>query len=252
MGVIPTRMFPLGVGHGKETRGSVLFQRTDTATTGLIVDNLFSAIPTTFTITAWAKAVESPTYGGIFKLGWCSTAQGGGGAGIGFGFGTNSFSAASPGSNAVILAEAYAWNSFGSAGTITQWRHYAVTKSGNTITVYANGSRIAQKSQSSISTGACPFSIGGGHTLLSIPSHLASASRLFYGNITRVAMWTSALTAAQVATDYADGGNDPSVASGLVHFWPMSTDANFLTDSVGGATLTQTVNATFSMETPFA
>jgi hypothetical protein len=80
-----------------------------------------------------------------------------------------------------------------------------------------------------------------------------TVDRFLACKMVRCAMWSRALSASEVAADYADGNAAPSTTSGLEHFWPMSSADNYLADAVGSATLTAgTGGVTISTDSPFA
>jgi hypothetical protein len=225
--------------------GSVEFTRGGGLNNPLRASGILSAIPSAWTVSLWAKAASASEYGGFFKLG---NQDPGSGEALGVGNNTN-FQVGNAGTKLVVLREAYGWDIFGDVSPINVWNHYALTVSGNTLIAYKNGTAVATKTGTLRTTGNCDIAIGGGAT----NDPLSNQNRLFAGNITRVSLWGRALSASEVAADYADGNAAPSTTTGLEHFWPMSSADNYLADAVGSATLTAgTGGVTISTDSPFA
>ena len=201
--------------------------------------------PSTYTWSGWVKTDESPTHGCFVKVGKIqeTNTQGGGFA---FGFGSTRFEPSYTGSNIVVLAESVAWKNGGSISNLTSWNHYAVVVSGSSFTVFKNGQSFYSASQSPRTESPHGVYMGGYTGTTQI------VERFLACKMTRCAMWSRTLSASEVAQDYADGKNAPTTTSGLAHYWPMSSAANYLTDAVGSATLTAGVGGvTISADSPF-
>lgn len=224
--------------------GSVEFTRGGGLNNPLHASGVLSAIPSAWTVSLWAKSATASGYGGFFKLG--NQADGGG---IGLGMGGNRFQSGYSGSNLVVLREGVAWDNLGSAGTLAAWHHYAIAVNGTSYIAYRDGAQFATITGDVRTSGSCDIGIGTGYS----NDPMESNNRNFAGKITRLALWNRALSASEIATDYADGKNTPTATSGLEHYWPMSSAGNYLADAVGSASLTAgTGGVTISTDSPFA
>ena len=242
-GVIPTRMMPMGV-RKKEDLGSVEFTRDGGLSTPLYVAGVLSSIPSAWTVSLWVKAASASEYGGFFKLGNQSP-----GSGVGLGFGNSTFESNDAGTNLVAIRERYAWSSFGTAAPINSWHHCVLTVNGRTLAVYKDGALVTSNTNTLYTNGVCDIAIGTGYAISPIPSE----KRNFAGKVTRFVLWNRALSASEIAQDYADGKKAPTITSGLQHYWPMSNANNYLKDEIGSATLTPgSGGVTISTDTPFA
>jgi hypothetical protein len=208
------------------------------------------ANPTTFSFTAWVKAAVSPTNGAFVKVGLRQVGSTPGN-GLGVGFGSTRFDPGYTGQHIVGLAESVAWaSSSTNAQTITAWHHYAVVLATNTLSVYQDGSLFWTNTYSNIRSGTPNVVYIGGNRG---GNSGGDSNRFLACNMTRCAMWSRALSAAEVAQDYADGKNAPTTTSGLDHYWPMTTADNYLSDEAGAATLTAGAGGvTISQDSPFA
>ena len=211
------------------------------------------AVPEYLTFSAWVKAASSPTKGAFVKIGRKQTYPGGviqNGSGIGVGFGSTRFDPNYTGSNLVALAESIAWKNSSAQSGIASWHHWAFVLNGLSFSAYKDGVSIFSTSFTNLYHYApCDISIGGCRG----GNANGDSNRFLACNMTRCAMWNRALSASEVAQDYADGKNAPTTTSGLQHFWPMSSADSYLTDAVGSATLTAGVGGvTISTDTPFA
>lgn len=202
--------------------------------------------PSTYTWSGWVKTDDTPTHGCFVKVG---RVQNGSllGSGFAFGFGSTRFEPSYSGTNVVVLAESVAWKNGGSISNLTSWNHYAVVVNGSSFTVYKNGQSFYSSSASPRNESQHCIYMGGYSGTTSV------VERFLACKMTRCAMWGRALSASEVAQDYADGKNAPTTTSGLQHFWPMSSADNYLADTVGSASLTAGVGGvTISTDTPFA
>ena len=194
---------------------------------GVSNSNLFHASSqntlSNFTFSMWCKALYETTSGLMIKYG--------AGCGWGMGFGSQRANTDYIGQDFVRLYEGYTWKNTSFSQDKTTWHHYAMARNGSSFSYYLDGSLFISDSQSSFLTGTGTFYIGG-HG--SPPGEM----RCLPCRITRVSFWNRSLSTSEISTDFADGKNTPSITNGLEHFWPLSSDKNYLTDAVGEASLT--------------
>jgi hypothetical protein len=138
----------------------------------------------------------------------------------------------------------YGANYFGSSGSegvtggdqTTNWAYIVLSSDGTNTTLYENGLKVAQTSDTS---GSVEFSddwmIGNGSS--------AGNGRLFNGNISEVAIYNHGLTAAQVLNHYCEGLlNTPAALSvPIISSQPQSVPSYL------GGTATFTVSATSAL-----
>ena len=139
------------------------------------------------------------------------------------------------------------------AGT---WYHLLLVRSGNTLTVYKDGSSFLTLSNSDVSSNdlslGSEFRLGYGY---------GAASRYIKGLIDEVGLWDVALSAADATAIYNSGTPNDLTAAGsydtdrsgdLQGYWRMEENTGTsVTDSSGnGKTVTLTNGPTFSTTTP--
>jgi hypothetical protein len=206
-----------------------------------------SSQPSVYTWTGWMKVLESPTSGAFFKyggphLGTESTYA----SGWGFGFGNSNFNSTSPGTKFLAVSEGNQWLQSTAIAPSNSWHHYAIVINGTAFTVYLDGVSKWSSSSSNVLHRNTSGLFFGGYPV-------QDRDRFIPCKMTRCVLWNRALSASEVAADYADGNAAPSTTSGLEHFWPMSSADNYLADAVGSATLTAgTGGVTISTDSPFA
>ena len=190
-------------------------------------------VPTAFTFSAWVKTASAPTHGAYIKIGRKQTYPSGviqNGSGVGVGFGSSRFDPTYTGSNLVALAESIAWKNSSAQSGIGAWHHWTFTVDNLSFAAYKDGASIYSTTFTNLYRYApCDISIGGCRG----GNASGDSNRFLACNMTRSAFWNRALSASEVAQDYADGKNAPTTTSGLEHFWPMSSADNYLADAVG-------------------
>jgi hypothetical protein len=202
--------------------------------------------PSAYTWSGWVKTDATPTHGCFVKVGKIQETYTQG-SGFAFGFGSTRFDPSYSGTNIVVIAESVAWKNGSAISDLTSWNHYAAVVNGNSFTVYKNGQSFYSASQSPRNDSPHGVYMGG------YSGTTQTVERFLACRMTRCAMWSRALSASEIAADYADGKNAPTTTSGLEHFWPMSSADNYLADAVGSATLTAgTGGVTISTDSPFA
>lgn len=106
---------------------------------------------------------------------------------------------------------AAATQAFNSAVPLDEWVHLAITRSSNTVTGYVNGVAEATTHTNSESVLDAVMSVGS--------SRASPGGDYFDGLIAWVAIWNSALNAAQVARLAA--GESPTVIGGEHRYFPL-------------------------------
>ncbi|HLN75838.1 MAG TPA: LamG-like jellyroll fold domain-containing protein [Nocardioidaceae bacterium] len=96
-----------------------------------------------------------------------------------------------------VGSSAYAVTAPGSA-TLNAWTHLVLTRSGGTLAIYVNGTRVA--------TASGAGTLNTTTSILGIGRSGASATSYFRGSIDEVAVYAHALSAQAVAAHYASGG----------------------------------------------
>ena len=113
------------------------------------------------------------------------------------------------------------------------WQHVVITRATNTVTVYLNS--IAGGSTVSWNEAFSPDAIGTSNN---------GTRKYFDGRMTQLALWTRAITLAEIQSIYIQGFTFSLTAdllTGLQHYWKLNnlTDStaqnNDLTDNNGGA-----------------
>ena len=135
------------------------------------------------------------------------------------------------------------WIDSGIAARANAWTHLALVRNGTALTFYVNGVSVKTATLSAntvggYSTTGWPFSVG----------YFGYGSHYFAGQIDEVRYWSTARTAAQIATDMQTWG--ASNATGLVGYWDFNdgsgaTAANQVSNAVAGTALTLTGSPTW-------
>ena len=114
------------------------------------------------------------------------------------------------------------------------WQHVVITRATNTVTVYLNS--IAGGNTASWNEAFSPDAIG--------TSYNDGDRKYFDGRIAHLALWTRAITLAEIQSIYIQGFTFSLTAdllTGLQHYWKLddltdsTAQANNLTDNNGGA-----------------
>jgi hypothetical protein len=113
------------------------------------------------------------------------------------------------------------------------WQHVVITRATNTVTVYLNS--IAGGDDETWNEAFSPDAIGTSNN---------GTRKYFDGRMTQLALWTRAITLAEIQSIYIQGFTFSLTAdllTGLQHYWKLNnlTDStaqnNDLTDNNGGA-----------------
>ena len=101
--------------------------------------------------------------------------------------------------------------------TASTWTHLAATYDGTTVRLFVNGTQVATKAAAgSITTSTNPLQIGGDSIY----------GQFFSGLIDDVRVYSTALTAAQIATDMATGVSAPTAPANLTATAVSTTQIN--------------------------
>ncbi len=116
--------------------------------------------------------------------------------------------------------------------SLNQWVMATLVYDGTTVYVYQNGALINQKALTLATTSSLAY-IGGGNDSGGLYDY-----DQFSGQIDDVKIWDTALTPAEVLSDY-----NQFMISDLIHHWPLDGD---LLDVAGGNDCTATGTVTFA------